>query len=170
MFITAATNMKAGGAEALIMCCNTWHMIADVIERESGLRLLHIIDFSGEAAVEKGLKRVAVLGTKAVMEERFMVGRLEERYGLEVVVPELEQRDTMQEVIFGDLGRKIVTEETKKFFMDVVGDMKEKGAEGIVLACTELQFVITPEDTDVPLFDTAELHAKGAAEWSIRQE
>ena len=139
------------------------------IEKESGLQVLHIIDFTGEAIRASGLRKVALLGTRAVMEEDFIVGRLSQKHEVEVIVPEKEKRDPIHNVIFGDLGRKIVTEDTKRLFLDVVEQMKTDGAEGIVLACTELQFVVTEKDTDVPLFDTVELHARGAAEWMLRE-
>ena len=163
----AAKNMKAGGAQAIIMCVNTGHKVADEVEREGVLEVLHIIDFTGQAIKNRKLKKVALLGTRPVMEEDFIVSRLSKNFDLEVITPEKAERDKIHDVIFWDLGRKIVTDETKKLFVDVVNDLKGKGAEGIVLACTELQFVIGPEDTDVPLFDTVALHARGAAEWML---
>lgn len=167
---TAAKNLGLGGAQAIVMCVNTGHKVADAVERESGLPVLHIIDFTGEAIQAKGLTKVALLGTRPVMEEDFIIGRLSTKFNMEVIVPEKQRRDAIHNVIFGDLGQKIVTEDTKKLFLDVVQEMREEGAQGIVLACTELQFVIKPEDTDIPLFDTVELHAKGAAEWSLQGE
>jgi aspartate racemase len=169
-FVEAAKNMKAGGAKAIVMCVNTGHKVADAVEKESGLEVLHIVDFSGEAIKEQGLSKVALLGTQPVMEEDFIVGRLSSKYGVEVIVPEKQHRDAIHRVIFGDLGQKIVTEETKRLFVDVVDEMRARGAEGIVLACTELGFVIGKEDTDALLFDTVSLHAKGAAEWSLKDD
>lgn len=167
-FASAAKDMKAAGAEAVILCVNTGHKVADELEKQSGLEVLHIIDFTGDAIKAKGLRKVALLGTRPVMEEDFIISRVSQKYDVEVTVPEKGRRDAIHDVIFGDLGQKIVTEETKNLFLDVVDEMKKEGAEGIVLACTELQFVITEKDTDVPLFDTVELHARGAAEWMLR--
>ena len=166
----AAKNLHNAGAEALVMCVNTGHKVADAVEKEAGIPLLHIIDFTGEAINSQGLKRVALLGTRPVMEEDFIISRLSRNYDVDVIVPDKPHRDAIHDVIFGDLGRGIVTEETKALFLDVVNDAKDKGAEGVVLACTELQFVIGPKDTDVPLFDTVALHARGAAEWSLRDD
>jgi aspartate racemase len=166
--VTAAKSLRDAGAEAIVLCVNTGHKVADDIERECGLPLLHIIDFSGEAIKAKGLKRVALLGTKPVMEDDFIVGRLAKKYDLDVMIPKPSDRQAIHDVIFGDLGQKIVTEQTRNLFLDVVAEMKSQGAEGIVLACTELQFVIKPEDTDLALFETVELHAKGAANWALQ--
>lgn len=168
--VTAAKDLRNAGAEAIIMCVNTGHKLADEVEKGSGLPLLHIIDFSGEAIRSKGLKKVALLGTKPVMELDFLTGRLAKKYNLDVIVPEKKDRDAINEVIFAELSRNIVTEQTRKMFLEVIKDMKSKGAEGVVLACTELQFVIKSEDTDLPLFDTVELHAKGAANWALEEE
>lgn len=168
--VTAAKNLRNAGAEAIIMCVNTGHKLADEVENGSGLPLLHIIDFSGEAIQAKGLKIVALLGTKPVMEQDFLTGRLANKYNFDVMVPQANDIDAINEVIFSELSRKIVTERTRKLFLDVIKDIESKGAQGIVLACTELQFVIKPEDTYLPLFDTVELHAKGAAEWALQED
>ena len=167
-FVNAAKNMKAAGAEAVIICVNTGHKVADELEKQSGLEVLHIIDFTGDAIKQRGLRKVGLLGTRPVMEEDFIMSRLGQKYDVEVIVPEKPRRDAIHDVIFGDLGQKIVTEETKRLFLDVVEEMRTEGAEAIVLACTELQFVITEKDTDVPLFETVELHARGAVEWMLR--
>jgi aspartate racemase len=166
--VTAAKSLREAGAEAIVLCVNTGHKVADDIEQECGLPLLHIIDFSGEAIQAQGLKKVALLGTKPVMEDDFIIGRLAKKYNLDVMIPKPNDRQAIHDVIFGDLGQKIVTEQTRKLFLDVVAEMKSQGAEGIVLACTELQFVIKPEDTDLALFETVELHAKGAANWALQ--
>ena len=167
ILVKAAINLKKSGADATMICVNTAHKVADQIEAATGLPFLHIIDFTGQAIVERRLKRVALLGTAPVMEQDFIKGRLARKYDLEVLVPSETDRKAINDVIFGDLGKKLVTDETKKLFLDVVADMVREGAEGIVLACTELQFVLKPDEVSVPLFDTVELHAKGAAEWAL---
>ena len=167
ILVKAALGLKNSGADAIMICCNIAHKVADQVEAATGLPFLHIIDFTGEAIVNKGLKKVALLGTKPVMEEDFIIGRLSKRYDLDVLVPSQQDQVAINDVIFGDLGKKLVTDHTKKLFFDVVADMVRKGAEGIILACTELQFVLKPDEVSVPLFDTVELHAKGAAEWAL---
>lgn len=166
--VTAGKNLKSSGADALVLCVNTGHMFADVIEREVGLELLHIIDYAGQAVKDAGLQKVALLGTKSVMEGTFMTERLRAKYGAEVIVPKEEVRVKMNEIIFGDLASSIVTAETKTLYVESVNELVSKGAQGVILACTELQFVLKKEDVDVALFDTVVLHARGVAEWALR--
>jgi len=167
--IEAGQNLKRSGAEALVLCVNTGHIFAAEIEQKVGLPLLHIIDFAGEAIRARGLERVALLGTKPVMDGEFIVGRLRREFGLEVLLPAEETRERMNDVIFGELADNVVSEGTRKMYLDCVNGLVEQGAQGVVLACTELQFVLKEGDVDVPLFDTVELHAKGVAEWMLRE-
>lgn len=143
-------------------------MFADVIERDVELPLLHIIDFAGQAIREAGLKKVALLGTKPVMQGSFMTDRLREKFGIEVVIPEEEVCVKMHDIIFGPLADGVVSKETKDFYLHSARSLVEKGAQGLILACTELQFVLKDGDVDVPLFDTVRLHARGVAEWALR--
>ncbi|KAK8093021.1 aspartate racemase [Apiospora kogelbergensis] len=163
----AAAGLQRGGADAIVLCVNTNHMWADAIERASGLPLLHIIDFSAEAIRRAGLTKIALLGTKVTMEGDFIRGRLEQKFGLEVLLPAEAVRDKMDEFIFQELPHKIVSDACKTLYLDTVKDLVGRGAQGIILGCTELQFVLKPEDVDVPLFDTVALHARGAAQWAI---
>lgn len=164
---TAGKNLRSIGAEAIVLCVNTSHKWAEDIEKAAGIPLLHIIDFTGEAISKAGLKKVALLGTKVTMEEDFIKGRLERKHGLEVLVPAEEVRNQMSEIIFRDLSQNIVTSQTKKLFLDSVEDLVRQGAQGIILGCTELQFVIKHDDVSTPIFDTVELHASGVAQWAL---
>ena len=155
------------GREEQMACMKAGHKAADQIEAATRLPFLHIIDFTGEAIMKRGMKRVALLGTTPVMEQDFIKGRLASKYDLEVLVPSSADRKAINDVIFGELGKDIVTGQTKKLFLDVVADVVKEGAEGIILACTELQFVLRPAEVSVPLLDTVELHAKGAADWAL---
>ncbi|KAH7174848.1 Asp/Glu racemase [Fusarium flagelliforme] len=165
---TAAKNLKSIGAEAIVLCVNTNHRWAEDIEAATGLPLLHIIDFTGEAIVKAGLKKIALLGTKFAMEQDFLKGRLEKKYGVEVLIPESEEtRVRMNDIIFKELSVDNVTVESKQFYMDAVKELFERGAEGVILGCTELQMILKPGDVEGPLFDTVELHAKGVARWQL---
>ncbi|KAK8005036.1 Asp/Glu/hydantoin racemase [Apiospora arundinis] len=163
----AAAGLQRGGAAAIVLCVNTNHMWAEDIERASGLPLLHIIDFSAAAIQKAGLTKIALLGTKVTMEGEFIRGRLEKKFGLEVLLPDEEVRQKMDDLIFQELPHKIVTDACKALYMDTVKELVSRGAQGVILGCTELQFVLKPEDVDVPLFDTVALHARGAAQWAI---
>lgn len=166
----AAQNLKSIGAEAIVLCVNTLHQYADQVEKAAGLPLLHIIDYSGQAVQRQGLDTVALLGTQATMEGDFIKGRLETKHGLKVLVPELDTRVAMDGIIFKDLTRLLITDQTRTLYLNTARDLVRQGAQGIILACTELQFVLMPEDVTVPLFDTVELHAKGAAAWSLGED
>lgn len=163
----AAAGLKKGGADAVVLCVNTNHMWAEDIERASGLPLLHIIDFSAEAIRGAGLSKIALLGTRITMEGDFIRGRLEKKFALEVLLPAEEVRGQMDEFIFQELPLNIVSDACKKLYLETVKDLVGRGAQGIILGCTELQFVLKPEDVEVPLFDTVALHARGAAQWAI---
>jgi aspartate racemase len=165
---TAAKNLKSIGAEAIVLCVNTNHRWAEDIENATGLPLLHIIDFTGDAIVKAGLKKIALLGTKIVMEQDFLKKRLQTKHGIEVLVPESDQtRSRMNDIIFQELSMDNVTKESKQFYLDAVKELFKRGAEGVILGCTELQMILKPGDVEIPLFDTVELHAKGVARWQL---
>ncbi|KAL4731824.1 hypothetical protein ACLX1H_000816 [Fusarium chlamydosporum] len=164
----AAKNLKSIGAEAIVLCVNTNHRWAEDIENATGLPLLHIIDFTGDAIVRAGLKKIALLGTQIVMEQDFLKKRLETKHGIEVLVPDSEKtRSRMNNIIFQELSMDNITKDSKQFYMDSVKELFERGAEGVILGCTELQMILKPGDVEVPLFDTVDLHARGVAKWQL---
>jgi len=169
-FVTVAKNLKAAGADGIMICCNIAHKVADAVERGSGLPLLHIVDFTGERIRAKGITKVGLLGTKPVMEDEFFTSRLKQKYGIEVVVPAEQRRDAISNMIFKELGANIITPKSKELLLDAIRETVNEGAQGVIFACTELQFVVKPDDVDVPLWDTMEAHAMGAAEWVLAGE
>ena len=167
MLCAAAANLQSIGAQGIVLCVNTNHMFAEAIEKAAGVPLLHIIDFTATAIREAGLKKIALLGTRATMEGDFIRGRLEKKHGLEVLLPGEEVRDQMDAAIFNELPKNVITDETKKMYVDSARRLIEEGAQGIILGCTELGFVLKSDEFDVPLFDTVTLHARGVADWAI---
>jgi aspartate racemase len=167
-FIDTAKHMKAAGAGAIAIGCNIGHKVAEKVEDGVGLPVLHIAEFTAQSVREKNLKKVGLLATKAAMDGDFISGPLSERAGVEVLVPAVEDRASIDAAIFQELALGSVSAETKSLMERVVHELVDQGAEGVVLACTDLQFVLKPENVSVPLFDTLELHAKGLAEWAIR--
>lgn len=163
----AAANLKTIGADAIVLCVNTNHMFAEAIEKAAGIPLLHIIDFSAEAIKAAGLGKIALLGTRATMEGDFIRGRLEKKHGLEVLLPDTGLMDKMDSVIFNELPKYIITDDTKEMYTKSARSLVEQGAQGIILGCTELGFVLKQEEFDVPLFDTVALHARGVADWAV---
>lgn len=166
-FIDAARHMKAAGVTGIAIGCNIGHKVAKEVEDGVGLPVLHIASFTAQALKEQRLQKVALLATRTAMEAGFIKDPLANAAGVEVLVPEKSDRDAMDEAIFKELGAGIVTENTKALMFRVLDELIQKGAEAVVLACTDLQFVLKPEDISVPVFDTLELHTKGLAEWAM---
>lgn len=159
----AACALRAGGAELLVICTNTMHNVADAVEAASGLRLLHIADATGAAVRAAGLSRIGLLGTRFTMEQDFYRERLATRHGLDVLVPPAEQRALVHRVIYEELCRGRIDADSRAAYRAIVADLVARGAEGIVLGCTEIGMLLGPADAAVPLFDTAALHARAAA-------
>ncbi|KUI70637.1 Uncharacterized protein YgeA [Cytospora mali] len=166
-FTTAARHLKAAGAEGLAIGCNIGHKVAGEVEEGAGLPVLHIADFTAREVRARGLGKVALLATRTAMEDGFIKGRLSEKAGVEVLIPNQEERMAIDRAVFEELGAGIVADETKKLMAGVVERLVGQGAQAVVLACTDLQFVLKQEDVAVPVLDTMELHAKGLAEWSL---
>lgn len=172
-FVAAAEHLKAAGAHGLAIGCNAGHKVAEEVERRSGLPLLHIADVTAAGIRARdgdgdGLTRIALLGTRAAMEDDFIRGRLGRGAGVEVLIPEEEaDRAAIDAAVFQELGAGIVSESTRSLMRAVVDKLVRRGAQAVVLACTDLQFVLKQEDVAVPLLDTMELHAKGIADWAL---
>ncbi|MDR0184483.1 aspartate/glutamate racemase family protein [Lysobacter arvi] len=158
----AARSLKAGGAELLVICTNTMHKVADAVEAV-GLPLLHIADPTGEAIRARGLARVGLLGTRFTMEQAFYRQRLIERHGLDVLVPEPDERDLVHRVIYEELCQGVIRDASRAQYRRVMEALVARGAQGIVLGCTEIGLLVGDADASVPLFDTTALHARAAA-------
>ncbi|WP_342316524.1 aspartate/glutamate racemase family protein [Lysobacter sp. FW306-1B-D06B] len=159
----AARSLKAGGAQLLVICTNTMHKVADAVEAASGLPLLHIADATGEEIRRAGLQRVGLLGTRFTMEQDFYRKRLIERHGLEVLVPEADEREIVHRVIYDELCQGAIREESRAQYRRIMAALVERGAQGIILGCTEIGLLVGQGDASVPLFDTTALHARHAA-------
>lgn len=165
--VEAGKFLKNGGADLFLMCANTVHKRAGDIEDRVGLPLLHIGDTTGDAIQEQGLEKVGLVGTDYVMSGDFYSQRLKEKYGIDVLIPREERRKKVHSIIYDELCRGIVKEESKSELVEMMEELLDRGAGGIILGCTELPLHITREDIDVPLFDTTRLHAEGAAEAAV---
>lgn len=159
----AARSLRAGGAELLVICTNTMHKVADAVEAASGLPLLHIADATGEQIRRAGLQRIGLLGTRFTMEQDFYRQRLSERHGLDVLVPEAGDRDTVHRVIYDELCQGVVRDESRERYRDIIDRLVAAGAQGVILGCTEIGLLVRQDDASVPLFDTTALHARAAA-------
>jgi aspartate racemase len=163
----AARNLEQAGAEAVILCTNTMHVLADYIQKEISIPFLHIADATGQAVADKGLKKVLLLGTKYTMEEDFYKGRLTDNFGLEVITPMETQRDEIHRVIYEELVRGIIKSSSRSYFMDVISEFTEQGVEGVIAGCTEIELLVKREDLSVAYFPTTSLHSAAAAEFAL---
>lgn len=163
----AARALRDGGAQLLVICTNTMHKVADAVEQAAQLPLLHIADPTGEAIRAAGLGRIGLLGTRFTMEQDFYRQRLAERYGLEVLVPDEAGRERVHRIIYDELCVGAIREPSRQAYRDIIAGLRARGAQGVVLGCTEIGLLIGQDDVELPLFDTAGLHARAAALASI---
>lgn len=165
----AALGLERAGAEVLLICANTMHKVADQVMRGVSLPLLHIVDVTAARVREAGVRRVSLLGTRYVMEQDFYRRRLEERHGLEVLVPGPADREEVNRVIFEELVLGRVEPRSKARFLEIIRSMADGGAQGVIAGCTEIGLLVTQTDLTCPYFDTAELHAKAAVDWALAE-
>jgi len=166
----AAVKLQSAGADCLVLCTNTMHKVAAVIETAVTIPLLHIADATAEAIQLAGLNKVALLGTRFTMEQDFYKKRLTESYGLEVLVPDEESRALVHQVIYQELCLGVVKPDSRLQYQQIMADLVVQGAEAIILGCTEIALLVSAEDCAVPLFDTTFLHAQKAADFALEQE
>jgi aspartate racemase len=164
LMIDAARHVEQGGADFFLICTNTMHLMADEVQDNVSIPLVHIADVTALAVKERGIKTIGLLGTKFTMEEEFYRGRLSQDHGLEVLIPEEErERDVIHDIIFGELCLGTIKKSSRDLFVTVMEKLAARGAEGIILGCTEIGLLTSNEDSRVPLFDTTKIHAEAAA-------
>lgn len=163
----AAAALSRAGAEAIVLCTNTMHKVADQIEQASGLPLLHIADATAKRIQAQGIRRVALLGTRFTMEQDFYRGRLQDKFGIDVVIPTEEDRETVHRIIYEELCLGVIRDESREAYRQVIRNLEQQGIEGVILGCTEIALLVGAGDASVPVFDTTEIHANAAAIWSL---
>jgi aspartate racemase len=161
VLVEAAQGLQRGGAEGLLLATNTMHKVADEVEAASGIPLLHIADATAARVLADGRSTVGLLATAFTMEQDFYVGRLRE-HGLDVLVPDAEERDDVHRIIYDELCLDVVRDESRERYREVMASLARRGAEAVILGCTEIMLLVKPEDSAVPLFDTTALHAEAA--------
>ncbi|GAA2842800.1 aspartate racemase [Aminobacter aminovorans] len=165
--IDAARRLERGGADFVVICSNTMHRMADEVQAAIGIPLLHIADPTAERIRAAGFSRVGLLGTAFTMEQDFYKGRLAERHGLEVLVPEAEDRAVVHRVIYDELVQGLVVASSRQAYREVIARLVARGAEAVILGCTEIMLLVGPEDSGVPLFDTTGIHAEAAVDMAL---
>lgn len=156
----AALVLQNGGADFLILCCNTLHKVTPSIESAIKIPFLHIADAAGKALVESHACKIGLLGTQFTMEEGFYSSRLEEKFGMEVIVPPLDDRKCLDHIIYDELCQGKVASESKRKLVRMIHTLQSSGAEAVLLGCTELGMLIAQKDVNIPIYDTAVLHAR----------
>jgi aspartate racemase len=162
-----ARRLEKAGAEFIVLCTNTMHKVAPEIESAVDVPLLHIADAIGEAVCESGIRTVGLLGTRFTMAERFYRERLALRHGLEVLVPSAEQREVVDRVIFDELVRGDLLDASREAYVEIIDELAARGAQGVILGCTEIGMLVAPGDASIPLYDSAAIHARRAAELAL---
>ncbi len=168
LLVGAAQKVELAGADVLVVCTNTMHKVADTIQAGISIPLLHIADATGGRVGAAGIRRVGLLGTRFTMEEDFYRGRLAGQFGLEVLIPNLEDRQMVHRIIYEELCVGSIRPESKARVAGIMSRLVQMGAGGIILGCTELGLLLGVEDSHVPLFDTTRMHALAAVEYALK--
>lgn len=166
--VKAAQSLEKGGADFIIICTNTMHKMAEDIEANTGIPLIHIVDATARAIRQEKITTVALLGTRFTMEQNFYKGRLAEKHGLEVLTPDDSDMDLIHGIIYNELCVGAIRQESKKIYLEIIRKLIDRGAEGIILGCTEIPLLVKQEDVTVPIFDTTMIHAQKAVEYALQ--
>ena len=158
----AARHVEAAGADFLVICTNTMHKVAPQIERAINIPILHVADATARRIKEQKMKTVGLLGTSFTMEQDFYKGRLSDEHGLTVIIPSESDRQIVNSVIYTELCHRIVNDDSREQFLEIIDRLSRRGAEGIIEGCTEIVLLVQQEHTDIPLFDTTAIHAQEA--------
>ena len=162
----AARKVEKGGADCLLICTNTMHKLAAQVEDAVNIPLLHIADATAQVLVHDKIKKVGLLGTAYTMEQEFYKNRLISKFGLDVIIPDEKDRKSVHTIIYNELCLGQIKTQSKKDYINIAKRLIEQGAQGIILGCTEIGMLLKPEDIDIPLYDTAKIHAAKAVEWA----
>lgn len=166
ILVDAARRLEAGGAECVVLCTNTMHKVAEQIQAAITVPFLHIADPAGQAALDAGAMTVGLLGTAFTMEQDFLKDRLKAK-GLTVLVPDAAERQAVHRVIYDELCVGVISDASRKIYQQVIDGLAARGAQAIILGCTEISLLIKPEHSKLPLLDTTELHAQAAVAFAL---
>ncbi|EPO5782650.1 aspartate/glutamate racemase family protein [Vibrio harveyi] len=162
-----AKSVEAGGADFILICTNTMHKVADQIQQAVNVPLVHIADATAEQLVADGIKKVGLLGTRFTMEQDFYKQRLIDKFGVDVVVPSSDDQTIVHDVIYNELCKGEVRDDSRQHYLTIIEKLVEQGAEAVILGCTEIAMLVESQHTDVKLYDTTEIHAKAAVEKAL---
>lgn len=170
LMVIAAESLQRAGVDAIVICTNTMHKASEAVEKAAGVPVLHIADATAESVKAKGITKIGLLGTLFTMEEDFYKERLIRNHGLEVILPSKQQRESVHRIIYDELCQGIVSDSSRKEYVEIMESMQKEGAQGMILGCTEIGLLVGQKDVDLPLFDTTVIHAEWAADWALQGE
>ena len=170
LMIDAARRLEGAGADFLIICTNTMHKMADEVQEVIRIPILHIVDVTPEAIRTNEEKRVGLLGTKFTMEQDFYKGRLRDKHGLEVLIPGEEERQVVHDILYSELCLGEIKELSKGKFKNIIQNLVDRGAQGVILGCTEIPLIVSQVDYAIPVYDTTTLHAQAAVDFALQKE
>ncbi|WP_418114646.1 aspartate/glutamate racemase family protein [Vibrio scophthalmi] len=165
----AAQSVQAGGADFVLICTNTMHKVAPLIQQAISIPILHIADATAMQLVSDGVRKVGLLGTRFTMEQDFYKQRLTEQFGIEVVIPDEPQRNLVHDVIYDELCQGIVSETSRQEYLQIIASLAEQGAQTVILGCTEIALLVEQNHTTVPLYDTTQIHAEAAVRHALQE-
>lgn len=164
----AASAVEKGGADFLLICTNTMHKVAPQVAAALTIPLLHIADATASLLQKNGMTKVGLLGTRFTMEEDFYKRRIAENFGIEVLIPDAQERELLHRVIYKELCLGIIQEQSRQQFLDIINRLGAQGAQAVILGCTEIAMLVQQSDTPVPLYDTTTIHAQAAVEFALQ--
>jgi aspartate racemase len=167
IFIDIAQRLELVGCGGVVLCSNTIHKIADAIDKAISIPIIHVVDATAEKIKEQGIDTIGLLGTKFTMEGGFYEERLHEKHELNVMTPSKSQREYINSAIYEELAMGKILDTTREEFLSVINQLKERGAEGIILGCTEIPLLIQEDDVDIPLFNTLTIHLRAAVDFAL---
>jgi aspartate racemase len=167
VLIDAAQRLERGGADFFLIGTNTMHRVADAVQATVDIPLLHIADATAEVLKRDGVKRIGLLGTAFTMELDFYRARISDHYGIEVIVPELHDRQMVHDIIYQELCLGRIDDDSREVYLAIIDRLRESDIDGVILGCTEIGLLIEPQHTDIRLYDTTAIHAEQAVERAL---
>jgi len=168
--VEAGRLVQSGGAGCLLICANTMHLMAEEVQAAIDIPLLHIADATADAVRASSIRSVALLGTRYTMEQDFYRGRLEDRYELEVLIPDPADRQIIHDIVYDELVQGKARDRSRREFLRIIEALVNSGAQGVIAGCTEIELLVGPEHVSVPYFPTMRLHGLAAVEWSLADQ
>ncbi|MCZ4695746.1 aspartate/glutamate racemase family protein [Ancylomarina euxinus] len=170
IMIDSAKRLEKAGADIIVLCTNTMHLCSPAIKANISIPFLHIAEATGMEIISKGIKKVALLGTKFTMEKDFYKEVLAKQFGIEVLIPTDAERAQVHQIIYGELVQGKIKDESRQIYQTIIQNLEDRGAEGVILGCTEIPLLISDSDVNIPTFDTTTLHAEKAVEWALKKD